>query len=317
MGELALASYNTFGQTIGRRSDGFVDAHFSTSRLRKCACGQLFLWTEHVVHGKPPLEDYSLWLAQVARALAPAPAPVVFSRRALRAARAFGLDLTPVPVVVPPLPPEPEFLPTPGRLTPDELEDALSKLDGSEGASVEAEIRLWCFWNRNHRRWRDEGEGGAGLPDSNTARLLELLPADPDKAILVRGQALRDVGRFDEAAAVYARMPEDSLCRALLIELAHDRRRDIIVDLGRAVEDRRRQIGWMEHDAENLEKWAQENRSLAEDVQARAAKYADQMQSHELAGEMQFVDAIHARASEMQAKADGIRAEVAKLKGEL
>lgn len=197
----ALSSTNNFDWV--QWSDGFGSGRLyrPQSRLRRCSCGRLFLWDEHV----PPREPSASKRPPAARSRWP------WARR--------SREIT-----------EPsEDLPRAGRLTPAEMEDALSQLDGSEGAEFETEVRLWCFWNRNRQREGSEGAGVPGPQDGNTARLLELLPSDPDEAILVRGQALRDLGRFDEAATVYARMPADHRWRAQLIELAQSGRRDVAV----------------------------------------------------------------------------------------
>src|SRR5690606_14497423 len=81
--------------------------------------------------------------------------------------------------------------------------------------------------SRNRAR---EGVDGAPEKDaSNTARLLDLLPSDPDAAILVRGQALRDLGRFAEARSVYERMAEAHAWRQQLLDLAHGGSRAVVV----------------------------------------------------------------------------------------
>ena len=114
------------------------------------------------------------------------------------------------------------MLPDAGTFTADAFEDVLRSLDGSEDPDIEKEVRLCCFWTRNNERLgKPEGAEPSGPRDDNTARLLELLSSDLNKAILVRGQALRDLGRFKEAEAVYVRMPSDSPWRAQLIEDLH------------------------------------------------------------------------------------------------
>jgi hypothetical protein len=226
MRERAMTSTNNFGYWV-QRSDGFGRGIFDPgSRLRRCSCGELFLWSEHVV---PTLEERLLLLGEHLERGEPlkdfwSPASAPASKPAARWRWPWARRQLSSPAITQTIDP-----PEAGRLTPSELEDALSGLDGSEAAEFEWELRLWCFWNRNARRVGVELAEPLEPPDDNTARLLELLPSDPDAAVLVRSQALRDLGRFDQAMAACSRLPKEHPWRAQLIELAQSRRRDVTV----------------------------------------------------------------------------------------
>lgn len=183
--EMLLSSVNTFGWC--QYSDGFSigSLHSPAPELRGCSCGAYFLSRE------------------AERRAVPEPNR---KRRSLFAIRFKSRRSS-----------QPE---APRVLHPDPMElgvlaDALS--DQNENLPLELEIRLWRYWRGNDER-RD-----ADLPIAdrgNAERLLHLLRRRRGGWLLVRGQLLRDLGRFDAAGQLYSSGNFPGDWRAFLMRLA-------------------------------------------------------------------------------------------------
>jgi hypothetical protein len=96
-----------------------------------------------------------------------------------------------------------------------------------ESREFELELRVWLYWLANDAPSaaadRDHIVRSQDLP-----RLLTLVEALERPPLLLVGQLLRDVGRFEDAIELYESLPEHVVGRQQLIDLARDRRQDLV-----------------------------------------------------------------------------------------
>ena len=97
----------------------------------------------------------------------------------------------------------------------------------------ETELRVFAWWRANDRHRRNEGPGR--YPQSpeaveNLERLVELLKDGEHEFVLFRAEALRQLGRFDEARDILHGICSDyAIAREMLAGLIEKKSRDVEV----------------------------------------------------------------------------------------
>ena len=195
-------------------SDGYGVGRLYELRCRacRCACGAFFFDDKHVVRFKVYV-----------------PPDFAFMRKAMRAQRArswigrlFHRNQSPIASPENPAPPETgEDFSRVLRVNAESIKSALIDIEGltSLDAAVEYEIRRWGFWCYHHRTPVDDARQTEASHRNNTKRLVDLIVALGKSDILLQGQALRELGRFDEAMIVYCNIPDFDPDKATLISL--------------------------------------------------------------------------------------------------
>ena len=163
--------------------------------MRACACGGLFLARRHRIG-----EDDS--------------APFQWSRTLDEDAEQWRFRL------------EQERASWSRRPDADDLKRALA-VGHFETAEFELELRLWLYWTAN------DAPGAADERDLIAAsqdlpRLLTLVQTMAPPPLLLVGQILRDLGRFEEAAQLYASLAGKDVWRSHLLDLANQRRPGLV-----------------------------------------------------------------------------------------
>ncbi len=108
----------------------------------------------------------------------------------------------------------------------EDLERALTA-GGIESPDLELELRLWLYWETNHIPGA-EAERSSITRSQDLQILLTLAQGLPRSPVLLIAQILRDLGRFDEAARLYATHVDNEGWRNLLMDLAHGKRSDLV-----------------------------------------------------------------------------------------
>ena len=97
----------------------------------------------------------------------------------------------------------------------------------------ETELRVFAWWRANDAHRRNEGPGRyPQSPESveNLERLVELLKDGEHEFVLFRAEALRELGRFDEARDILHGICSDyAIARERLAELIEQKSRDVEV----------------------------------------------------------------------------------------
>ncbi|MEQ1851996.1 MAG: hypothetical protein ABMA01_10430 [Chthoniobacteraceae bacterium] len=95
----------------------------------------------------------------------------------------------------------------------------------------ETELRVFAWWRGNDRYRRLEGPGRHPTsPEAvaNLERVVELLKDGEHEFVLFRAEALRELGRFDEAReALHGLCSDYALARERIAELVENKSRDI------------------------------------------------------------------------------------------
>ncbi len=97
----------------------------------------------------------------------------------------------------------------------------------------ETELRVFAWWRANDKHRRNEGPGR--YPQSpeaveNLTRLVDLLKDGEHEFVLFRAEALRQLGRFDEARDILHGICSDyAIARERLAELIENKSRDVEV----------------------------------------------------------------------------------------
>ncbi len=191
------STMSTNGADWRQRSDGYGQgAYYSPQTdLRACDCGGLFLARKHCVG-----EDDR--------------APFQLSRMPDEDAEQWRFRF------------EQELASWARRPNADDLERALA-VGQFETAEFELELRLWLYWTAN------DAPGAADARDRIAAsqdlpRLLTMVQAMAPPPVLLVGQILRDLGRFEEAAQLYESLAGNVVGRSQLIKLARRRRPELV-----------------------------------------------------------------------------------------
>ena len=133
-----------------------------------------------------------------------------------------------------PLPEHEEWKKLP-YLEPVEEADYLEALKSGMAAhpEQETELRVFAWWRANDRHRRDEGPGRyPTAPESveNLEKLVELLKDGEHEFVLFRAEALRQLGRFDEARDMLHGICSDyAIAKGKMSELIGKRSRDVEV----------------------------------------------------------------------------------------
>jgi hypothetical protein len=97
----------------------------------------------------------------------------------------------------------------------------------------EIELRVYAWWRGNDRFRNEHGPGRhptSGDAIENLHRLVELTEEGDHELVLFRAEALRQLGRFDDAEeALYGLCSDYALARERMLELLRERSRDIEV----------------------------------------------------------------------------------------
>lgn len=100
-----------------------------------------------------------------------------------------------------------------------------------EQPEQEMELRIFAWWRANDRHRRSEGTGRyPQTPEAvaNLERLVELLREGEHEFVLFRAEALRELGRFDEAAEMLHCICSDfDAARGVLMDLIAKKSRDV------------------------------------------------------------------------------------------
>jgi hypothetical protein len=96
-----------------------------------------------------------------------------------------------------------------------------------ESDEFELELTGWLYWIANHAPWA-AGDRDRIVRSQDLPRLLTLLQTLASPPLLLAGQILRDLGRFDEAVELYKSLPGHAVGRTQLIELGTSRRPDLV-----------------------------------------------------------------------------------------
>jgi hypothetical protein len=95
----------------------------------------------------------------------------------------------------------------------------------------ETELRVFAWWRGNDRYRRLQGPGRYPTsPEAvaNLERVVELLKDGEHEFVLFRAEALRELGRFDEARdALHGLCSDYALARERIAELVEDKSRDV------------------------------------------------------------------------------------------
>jgi hypothetical protein len=132
----------------------------------------------------------------------------------------------------PPKPEDAEWRELP-YLEPVDEADYIEAASGPMGElpEQETELRVFAWWRGNDRYRRLEGPGRhPQSPEAvaNLERLVELLKDGEHEFVLFRAEALRELGRFDEAAEVLHGLCSDyALARERISSLVEDKSRDV------------------------------------------------------------------------------------------
>lgn len=199
-------------------SDGYWTSRLdrAQSTLRKCCCGYLFVPARFVVmtEKSPDFSDFFESEAFTGRRKRQWPWSAWFRGRISRV-ESRRAELEPA-----------ADTPTAQMLDAQDFEAALGALHDFD-QETEAEVRLWCFWNRNRVRAAN-GDGASRADDDNTIRLVDMLCQRSRPNTLVLGQGLRDLGLFDEAGALYGDLAEGFPWKAQLLGLADKRSSEVV-----------------------------------------------------------------------------------------
>jgi hypothetical protein len=134
-----------------------------------------------------------------------------------------------------PLTPEVEEWKKLPYLEPVEEKDYLEALNSGMAAhpEQETELRVFAWWRANDRHRRDQGTGRyPQSPESveNLEKLVELLKDGEHEFVLFRAEALRQLGRFDEASDMLHGICSDyAIAREILADLIERKSRDVAV----------------------------------------------------------------------------------------
>ena len=97
----------------------------------------------------------------------------------------------------------------------------------------ETELRVFAWWRANDKHRRNEGTGRyPTAPESieNLEKLVELLKDGEHEFVLFRAEALRQLGRFDEAQDMLQGICSDyAIAKTILSELIEKKSRDVAV----------------------------------------------------------------------------------------
>ena len=118
---------------------------------------------------------------------------------------------------------------------PVEEADYLDALNSGMATNPEqeTELRVFAWWRANDKHRRNEGSGRyPQAPESvaNLEKLVELLEDGEHEFVLFRAEALRQLGRFDEAREILQGICSDyAVAKAILSDLIEQKSRDVAV----------------------------------------------------------------------------------------
>lgn len=142
----------------------------------------------------------------------------------------FGQEEQPEPGT----PPPPGWVEAPQVLGLEES-DYFEALRAGMGVTTEQEIelRVHAWWRGNDRFRKSEGKGRHPTSPQaveNLQRLIELTEEGDHELVLFRAEALRQLGRFDEAEeALYGLCSDYAAAREKMLELLRERSRELEV----------------------------------------------------------------------------------------
>ncbi len=120
-------------------------------------------------------------------------------------------------------------------LEPAEEKDYLEAIASgmAPNPEQETELRVFAWWRANDRHRRSQGTGRfPQTPEAvaNLTRLVDLLADGEHEFVLFRAEALRELGRFDEAREMLHGICSDyAVAKAILTDLIERKSRDVEV----------------------------------------------------------------------------------------